>query len=495
VSGRSLNGAPGVLAPDGSGARVPLAERLLAPFRRFAATEAAGGLVLLACTAVALAWANSPWAESYHHVWETRLAVTVGGRTVGATLHHLINDGLMAVFFFLVGLEIKREVLVGALASARRAALPVAAALGGMVVPAALYALVNTGGPGAAGWGVPMATDIAFALGVLALLGDRVPVTLKVFLAALAIADDIGAVLVIAAFYSGGVDWGALGLAGVLLLASAGANAAGVRRPWAYALLGLPLWGAVLASGVHATVAGVLLAFTIPVRTRVDESHFLAAARRALDDFDQALGPPAPGPNRLARAVLTNAASQEALHCLEELTEAAQPPLHRLEHGLHGVVAFGIMPLFALANAGVTLATDAPGGAGGGALASFGQALATPVAIGVALGLVIGKPLGITLGAWLAVRLGVAELPPGVGWRPVHGVSWLGGIGFTMALFVAGLAFRGPEGVPLLAEAKLGVLLASLAAGLVGWLLLRGPLAASAAAGAPAAARTPAEAV
>ncbi len=461
------------VAGRGRSDAAPLADRLLAPFRRFAALEAAGGLVLLACTAVALAWANSPWAESYHHLWETRLAVTVGGRTLGTTLHHLINDGLMAVFFFLVGLEIKREMLVGALASARRAALPVAAALGGMLVPAAFYAAVNARGPGASGWGVPMATDIAFALGVLALLGSRVPVTLKVFLAALAIADDIGAVLVIAAFYSGGVAWGALGLAAALLAAAFGANWAGVRRPWAYALLGVPLWGAVMASGVHATVAGVLLAFAIPARTRVDEPEFLAEARQSLDDFDAALGPPAPGSERLARLVLTNGASQEALHCLEELTEAAQPPLHRMEHALHGAVAFGVMPLFALANAGVTLGGGADGG---GALAALARALATPVALGVILGLVLGKPLGITLGAWLAVRLGVAERPAGVGWGAIHGVSWLGGIGFTMALFVAGLAFPGTAGAALLGEAKLGILAASLAAGLVGWLLLRGPL-------------------
>jgi NhaA family Na+:H+ antiporter len=466
------------LSPAASPAPAPLADLLLAPFRRFAALEAAGGLVLLACTAVALAWANSPWADAYHHLWETRVAVTVGGRTIGASLHHLINDGLMAVFFFLVGLEIKREVLVGALASARRAALPVAAAIGGMVVPAALYLLVNAGGPGASGWGVPMATDIAFALGVLALLGDRVPVTLKVFLAALAIADDIGAVLVIAAFYSGGVAWGALGVAAALLVAAFAANLAGVRRPWAYALLGVPLWGAVLASGIHATVAGVLLAFAIPVRTRVDEPEFLARARRSLNDFDAALGPPAPGQARLARAVMTNAASQEALHELEELIEAAQPPLHRMEHALHGVVAFAIMPLFALANAGVTLAD----GSGGGALAALTHALGTPVALGIILGLVVGKPLGITLGAWLAVRLGVAERPEGVSWGSIHGVSWLGGIGFTMALFVGGLAFSGTAGSALLGEAKLGILVGSLAAGLVGWLLLRGPLGASAAA-------------
>ena len=439
---------------------VPLVERALAPFRRFAASQAAGGIVLLACTAVALAWANSPWGASYEHLWEQEVVVGLGAATVRATLHHLINDGLMAVFFFLVGLEIKREVLVGELASLRQAALPVAAAVGGMVVPALLYAALNAGGAGAAGWGVPMATDIAFALGVLALVGSRAPLALKVFLAALAIADDIGAVLVIAVFYSGGIAWGALGVGALLLLASFGANVAGVRRPWAYALLGVLLWAAVLASGVHATVAGVLLAFTIPVRTRVNEAQFLAEGRRALDDFDAALdGAASPG---LAVKVLTNEPSQDALHRLEELCERAQPPLHRIEHGLHGVVAFAIMPLFALANAGVRLDGD------------LGVALASPITLGVLLGLVLGKPLGITLFAWLAVRVGLATRPAGVSWRHVHGAAWLGGIGFTMSLFVAGLAFPGSGGAPQLAAAKLGVLAASVLAGVVGWLVVRG---------------------
>lgn len=430
----------------------PLIERILKPFAQFAHTASSGGIVLLVCTAIALAWASSPWAASYHHLWELEVGLAAGPLAFRSTLHHLINDGLMVVFFFLVGLEIKREVRIGELASFQRAALPAAAALGGMVVPAAIYAGLNMGGPGSAGWGIPMATDIAFALGVLALLGDRVPAGLKVFLAALAIVDDIGAVLVIAIFYTGGVDWGALGLAGVLLLLAAGANIAGVRQPWVYSLIGVALWGAVLASGVHATVAGVLLAMTIPSRTRINEDEFVRGARRSVEAFERACGP--------ETNVLTNQEQQEALLTLETLCEQTQAPLQRTERKLHGIVAFGIMPLFALANAGVSL-TGGPGGGG---------TLSSPVALGILLGLVIGKPLGITLFSWAAVRAGLAALPRGVTWRQIHGVSWLGGIGFTMSLFVAGLAFT--EAPALLTEAKLGVLMASLAAGLAGGLLL-----------------------
>lgn len=429
----------------------PLIERVLRPFAQFAHTASSGGIVLLVCTAVALVWANSPWAASYHHLWELEIGLDAGPFAFRSTLHHFINDGLMVVFFFLVGLEIKREALIGELASFRRAALPAAAALGGMIVPAAIYAALNLGGPGSAGWGIPMATDIAFALGVLALLGDRVPSGLKVFLAALAIVDDIGAVLVIAVFYTDKVDWAALGLAGFLLLLAVVANLSGIRRPWAYALIGLALWGAVLASGVHATIAGVLLAMTIPSRTRINEDEFLLGARRSVDAFERACGP--------ETNVLTNQEQQEALLTLETLCEQTQAPLQTTERKLHGIVAFGVMPLFALANAGVPLT----GGEGGAALSS-------PVTLGVLLGLVIGKPLGITLFSWAAVRAGLAELPGGVTWRLIHGAAWLGGIGFTMSLFVAGLAFT--EAPDLLTEAKLGVLMASLAAGLGGALLL-----------------------
>jgi NhaA family Na+:H+ antiporter len=442
----------------------PLVERVLAPFRRFAHTASASGIVLLAATAVALGWANSPWAASYHHLWELPIGGTLGGASFRTTLHHVINDGLMAVFFFVVGLEIKREMLAGELASGRTAALPMIAALGGMVVPAVIYAVVNGGGVGRAGWGVPMATDIAFALGVLALLGDRVPTALKVFLAALAIVDDIGAVLVIAVFYSSGIAWVPLTAAVGLLVVAVALNRAGARRPWTYGAVGLALWGTVLNSGIHATVAGVLLAFAIPVRTRLNEREFLARARRALAEFNAAAAVTADDPDV---TILSNVRHHAALDEIKRLCDAAQPTLIRLEHALHGTVAFGIMPLFALANAGVTLDASA-----------LGTAVGHPVTLGVALGLVIGKPLGIAGFSWIAVRLGVGALPRGAGWTAIWAVAVLGGIGFTMALFIAGLAF--PLGTPrgdLLDAAKLGILAASALAGIIGSLLLRRALA------------------
>ena len=445
------------LSPDES---APLVERVLAPFRRFARTASSSGIVLLAATAIALGWANSPLAESYHHLWEIPIGATFGAASFRTTLHHLINDGLMAVFFFVVGLEIKREMLAGELASVRTAALPMIAAAGGMVVPAAIYAAINGSGPGSVGWGVPMATDIAFALGVLALLGDRVPTSLKVFLAALAIVDDIGAVLVIAIFYSSGIAWGPLALAAALLLFAAALNRAGVRHPWMYAAVGIGLWGAVLVSGIHATVAGVLLAFAIPVRTRLNEHEFLRKARRALADFDDAA---VCDPNDPTVSILSNVRHHSALDEIGRLAEKAQPPLIRLEHGLHGPVAFVIMPVFALANAGVTI--DA---------STLGSAVAEPVTIGAAAGLVIGKTLGIAGFSWVAVRLGIASLPRDTNWASLTAVAVLGGIGFTMALFIAGLAF--PAGTPqaeLLDAAKIGVLAGSAVAGIAGSLMLR----------------------
>ena len=425
-------------------------ERILTPFQRFARIESSGGIVLILCTAVALFVANSAWADAFHHLWETDLGVRFGGREFHLTLHHFINDGLMAVFFFLVGLEIKREIMVGELASPKRAALPIAAALGGMVVPALIYAALNAGGPGAPGWGIPMATDIAFALGVLALLGPRAPLTLKVFLAALAIVDDIGAVLVIALFYTAGVSWTALGIAAVFLAAMVAANLLGVRWPLVYLLLGIGLWAAFLVSGIHATVAGVLSAMTIPARTRIDTAEFLDRGRCLMDEFDKA---GVEGAN-----VLTNHDQQMVIQAMENTCEEAQSPLQRIEHDLQPWVAFGIIPLFALANAGVHLPAD------------LAAAATHPVTLGVVLGLVVGKPVGITLFSWAAVRLGLATKPAGVSWRALHGVSWLGGIGFTMSLFIANLAF--PAGL-LVDEAKVGILAASLLAGVVGWLLLR----------------------
>lgn len=431
----------------------PPIERVLRPIREFIHLEAASGVVLLVATALALAWANSPWAGGYTGLWQTELTIGLGGFVLTMDLLHWINDGLMALFFFVVGLEIKREVLVGELASPRQAALPIAAAAGGMALPALIYTAVAAGSPGAAGWGIPMATDIAFALGVLALLGSRVPLALKVFLTALAVVDDLGAVLVIALFYTPDVSWSHLAAAAAILAAAAAANRLGVRQPLAYALLGSGLWLAVLLSGVHATVAGVLLALTIPAQVRVDPRAFVARGRAYLDEFEQASAPGTP----LESSPLMNAHQQAAIQALEMAAEQAEAPLQRLEHFLHPWVAFLVMPLFALANAGV--------GLGPGAGAAMGQ----PVALGVAAGLLVGKQVGVTLFSWLAIRTGLGVLPPSISWRQIYGAGWLAGIGFTMALFIANLAF---DDAALLAAAKIGILAGSLVAGVAGWLIL-----------------------
>ena len=317
---------------------VPI-ERVLRPIREFIHLEASAGLLLLLATAVALAWANSPWRGAYDALWHTPVTVGAGRFVLTMDLHHWINDGLMALFFFVVGLEIKREVLMGELASLQRAALPIAAAVGGMVVPALIYVALNAGTAGAGGWGIPMATDIAFALGVLALLGRRVPLALKVFLTAVAVVDDLGAVLVIALFYTPSVSWASLAAAAGLLAAAAAANRLGVRHVLPYAVLGTGLWLAVLLSGVHATVAGVLLAMTIPARSRIDALAFALRGQAYLDEFRSAS-------TSDPRAHITEH-QQTALHHLEEAAEQVETPLHRLEHALHPWVAFAIMPVFA----------------------------------------------------------------------------------------------------------------------------------------------------
>ena len=429
----------------------PPVERIVRPFQDFAHKQSSGGIVLIAAAVIALVWANSPWGESYSTLWHTKLTIGVGDFSISKDLTHWINDGLMAIFFLVVGLEIKREVLVGELSSVRRAALPVAAALGGAVVPAAIYLALNAGTEGAAGWGIPMATDIAFALGVLALLGERAPVGLKVFLTALAIVDDIVAVLVIALFYTSEISWGALAVGGLFFGALVVANLLGVGRTLVYALLGIGLWMCLLLSGVHATIAGVLMALTVPASSFINPGAFLERGRYILDRFEEA--------GEKGENVLSNEERQAALHALNHATYKLEPPLHELEHALHPWVAFAIVPLFALANAGVPLR------------GSIAEALTDPVVLGIALGLVIGKQLGITLFAWLAVNSGVSELPTGVSWRHVYGVGWLAGIGFTMSLFIADLAFS--DG-PLVDAAKLGVLAASLIAGVGGWTILRG---------------------
>jgi NhaA family Na+:H+ antiporter len=435
------------LAPHWSA--TPIA-RVLGPMQSFISREASSGIILLALTLVALVLANSPLAGGYHALLETRLGLTIGPWTLDETLLHWVNDGLMAIFFFLVGLEIKREVMVGELADPRAAALPIVAAIGGVLAPAAIYLALNAGGPGARGWGVPMATDIAFALGCLALLGDRVPFALKVFLTAVAIVDDLIAVLVIAVFYSAGLNFMALGIGFAILALLLLANVLGIRSVLVYCGLGLLVWLAFLESGVHATIAGVLVALMVPARYRIDAPTFLERARGLLTAFETGANSASP--------MLTDEAQQHSVIALEDLCEQVQAPLQKLEHGLQSWVALAIMPIFALANAGVLLSTRNLGGA------------TLPVILGIVFGLVLGKPIGLLGASWLAVRAGLADLPQGVSWRQMAGVAVLAGIGFTMSLFIAALAFEQPE---ILATAKLGILIASLLAGSAGLLLLR----------------------
>ena len=421
---------------------------LLRPFQRFFALEVSGSLLLLGCAVVALIAANSPLADDWFHLWETPVTVGVGQFQISNTLHHWINDGLMAVFFFVVGLEIKREVLVGELASARKAALPLAGAVGGMIVPAAIYAAFNAGTDAVRGWGIPMATDIAFALGVLALLGSRAPLVLKVFLTALAIIDDLGAVLVIAIFYTSDLSTTMLATGGIFLAGMFALNLLHVRSPLVYLVFGLGLWLALLQSGVHATIAGVLGALAIPVRRKIAVSEFTGRVHDYLREIEEDMKP--------GLADLTND-QRDAIHSLEQACEAVDTPLNRLEHALHPWVVYLIVPVFALANAGVALD------------AGIGQALGSPIALGIILGLVLGKQVGVMLFAWLAVRLRLADLPADTTWRELYGVAWLCGIGFTMSLFIGNLAFATPE---LLDTAKTGILAASLISGVGGWLVL-----------------------
>ena len=419
------------------------------PVQRFMHEEASSGIVLFVAAVVALIWANSPWYHVYHELLETHITIGFGRWAIDETLHHWVDDGLMAVFFFVVGLEIKRAVIVGELSSVRRAALPIFAALGGMIVPALIYVAFNAEGEASRGWGVPMATDIAFSLGVLSLLRTRAPLPLKVFLAAFAIIDDIGAVIVIAVFYTGEIAWGNLGIGAIFLAVLVIVGRLGIRHPLVYAVLGVAVWLAFLYSGVHATVAGVLVAATIPIRVRVDPAGFLARGRDLLLVFDRS--------GEYGHEDETSSEQRAILKELEDTAQEMQSPLQRFENALHPWVAFVIMPLFALSNAGVKLEGD------------FFAALTHPVTIGIVLGLVIGKQVGVTLFSWAAVRSGIAALPYGVTWLQFYGVALLGGIGFTMSLFITNLAFTSDV---LSTEAKIGILLGSAISGVIGYLVL-----------------------
>lgn len=425
-------------------------ERLMRPFTKFAQLSSAGGLVLLACTAVALIWANSFGWDSYHYIFHIMpLHLGLGEWYLAhdhMTLGHFINDALMAIFFLLVGLEIKRELLVGELSDVRKAALPVAGALGGMAFPALIYVAINLGGDGLRGWGVPMATDIAFALGILALLGRRVPNSLRIFLTSLAIADDLGALLVIALFYTEKLQLVYLGYGAIIVGALILLNVFGFKRAVWFVIPGILLWYCFFESGVHATIAGVVLAATIPVNPRVDRKRYANYTRAALEIFEDNNDP--------LQDIRTNSTQRAAVMAISRNNRHVLPLLHRMEDSLHGWVAFLIIPIFALANAGLHFEGSA------------GELISNRVSLGVILGLVIGKPVGIMLACWLACRFRIGSLAQGVTWRHMLGVSCLAGIGFTMALFIATLGFRvAPEHLD---HAKLGILVASAISAIIG---------------------------
>ena len=440
--------APRVANISGTAQEQPLS-LVLTPLDEFVRTSVSGIGLLLVGTAVALVMANTHFADSYDRLWNTKLAIGTDDFRIVESLRHWVNDGLMALFFFIVGLEIKREVLVGELRQIRQAALPISAAVGGAVAPALVYLLINIGGA-QHGWGIPIGTDTAFSIGVLSLLGARVSPLLLVFLTAFAIVDDIMAVGVIAIFYTDHIDWGAVGIAAVLLALLILANRAGFQRWPIYAALGIGVWIAIFASGIHGTLAGVLVAMTVPSRSWINPREFLRRGRDLLDDFERLDGQQG--------NMLSNQAQQHASQRIQRLAEDVETPMTHLEHRLNPWVSYLVLPVFAFANAGIPLRSGLSDAAG------------SAVMWGVAAGLVIGKPLGITLFAWLAVRSGIALLPESINFRQIFGVAGLGGIGFTMSLFITELAF--PTGVNA-NHARIGVLFGSIVAGTIGFLLLR----------------------
>lgn len=418
---------------------------------RFISQEALGGFLLILVTIIALIWANSGLGGTYHHLWhDIKMGFSIGDFELKLSLQHWINDGLMALFFFMVGLEIKREVIAGELSTLKKASLPIAAAIGGMLFPAAIYVIFNGGNPDyQSGWGVPMATDIAFALGIMSLLGKRVNINLKIFLTALAIADDLGAILVIALFYTETINLSLLITASVVLAGMMLANRAGVRSTTFYALIGfIGVWLAFLFSGVHATIAGVLIALTIPGRTKISEKKFIDEMCVLVDKFEKEQ----PNDN----AMLT----QQQAHLvgkIANLSDDASTPLQKIEHSLHPVTAWFILPLFALANAGVHIEGN------------IWVMISHPVALGIMAGLVFGKVIGITLMSRLMVALKLSVLPEGVTWKHIIGAGLLAGIGFTMSIFISGLAFTDES---LQQVAKIGIFGASLISAVIGLIVL-----------------------
>ncbi|WP_165045387.1 Na+/H+ antiporter NhaA [Dysgonomonas sp. ZJ709] len=427
-------------------------DKVIAPIQKFIHHEKSGGLILGLSVIIALLLANSPWSEYYFHFFEQKIGLIFNGESyLNYSLHHWINDGLMAMFFFVVGLELKREIISGELSNPRKALLPIGAAIGGMLVPAIIYIIFNPSGTQQQGWGIPMATDIAFALGVLYLLGNKIPLSLKVFLTALAIVDDLGAVLVIAFFYTSDISFVslAIGLGFTLIMFSG--NKLGVKSILFYAILGIGgVWTAFLLSGVHATIAAVLAAFMIPADVSIQEDFYINRIQQYLNRF---------------RTLDTNNSiptlTNEQLHTLEHIkedTHAAIPPLQRLEHSMHPLVTFVVLPIFALANAGISLGE-----------VELETLFSTNIAIGVALGLFLGKVIGIMGFSVLLVKLKVAPFPTGMNLKNLLGVSLLASIGFTMSMFITSLAFTD---MLFLIQAKIGIFAASLVGGFLGYWVL-----------------------
>ena len=412
---------------------------------RFVQSETSGSVLLFGATVVALVWANSPWSASYFALW--KLPLQVGRRPLlSMDLHHWIDDGLMVLFFLVVGLEIKREIVKGELSSFRQAALPIMAALGGMIIPAILYFTFNRSGPGARGWGIPMATDIGFAMGVLALLGKRIPSSLRVFMLALAIVDDVGAILVIAFFYTPKISLSALAVAGGLL---ALLGVISVRRApvSVYAVVGFFFWAAVLSSGVHATIAGVILGLIAPIKPKFRPEDLAESAEPLLRNF------------RAQISSQEKSSAEATLSALDQLLRGTDSIAERLERSVHPWVCYVVLPLFALASAGVNLSTE-----------KLKLAISSPIALGILLGLVLGKAVGITAFSFLAVQSKIAGMAEGLTWPGIAGVGILAGVGFTVALFLSSLSFADDA---LVATAKVAVIVASLAAGSIGYLYIR----------------------
>ncbi len=433
--------------PEAWGAAHRASQVALAPLRRFLHMEASSGILLLLAAAVAMVWANSPWAGSYEALWSAPVKLGLGPWLFERDLRFWVNDGLMTIFFFVVGLEIRREMHRGELSSLRRASLPLAAALGGMVVPALIFLSLNPSAPSAEGWGVPMATDIAFAVGVFALLGNRIPSPLRVLLLAVAVIDDVGAILVIAFFYSSGISMGGMAVAGLGLLALFVWRWLGVRSPWAYVPPAALLWAGTYAAGIHPTLAGVVLGMLTPITPWLGPRKLVQEMEELLPDLRDSKD------------------SGQLLHAVTRLQGTQRESVsvvERLEHALHGWVAYGVMPIFALANAGVAL---------GGAELSGAPLM---VMVGIAVGLLVGKPVGIVLFSYAAAKIGISTMPPWMKFRHLLVLGLVAAIGFTMAIFIAGLAFPGSE---LLESAKLGILAASGTAAVlglsVGWIMLK----------------------